>query len=119
MKVETKDNNGNTFTKLSEYLRANGALDSFIIRLDTKYHEYSKSNFRGAPIASGFLWSTSPEGDKFWRNLSDFCPDRIQNDLMWILDVTKEGALTDPRITGKPVDLLAELYSQIPIRIKL
>ena len=119
MHVKTTDNNGNTFTKLSEYLRANGALDSFIIRLDGNYHEHSKSNFHAAPIASGFLWCATPEGDKFWGELSDSRPKSMENDLMWLLDVTKEEALKDPRVTGKPAGLLDELYSQIPIRIKL
>lgn len=119
MHVKTKDNNGHTFTKLSDYLRANGALDKFIMNLNAKHHEYDKSNFRAAPIVSGFLWRTSPEGDKFWRKLSEFFPKSMENDLMWILDVTKEEALKDPRIAGKLVGMLDELYSQIPARIKL
>ena len=119
MHVKTTDTNGNTFTELSEYLMANGALDNFIINLDKNFGGYTMGNFREAPIASGFIWRTSPEGDKFWRMLSDSRPKSMENDLMWLLDVTKEEALKDPRVTGKPAGLLDELYSQIPIRIKL
>ena len=119
MHVKTTDTNGNTFTELSDYLRANGALDKFIKNFTAKYTGYSKSSFLVAPIESGFLWRASPEGDKFWRMLSDSRPKPLENDLMWLLDVTKEEALKDPRVTGKPAGLLDELYSQIPIRIKL
>ena len=119
MSIITKDAEGNEFKLLSEYLLANDALDKFIMSLDVTYNNAWTRHFREEPILYGFIWRYSLDGEMFWGNLKELCPEHVENDLMWILDVPKEEALKDPRVTGKPVGLLNELYSQIPIRIKL
>ena len=119
MSIVTKDSNGNTFTLLSDYLRANGALEKFVMNVNKQSAKTYGRVGHNDPINSWFTWVSSPENHKYWENLHRARPKCLENDLMWLLVVTKEAALKDPRIAGKPTGILEEVYSQIPLRIKL
>ena len=120
--VVTTDHNGKPFYSFSEYLRANGALEKFVKNVDMNFSPLGPEYFRysaASAINHGFYWEDTEEGDTYWEKLYSNAHNDLLHDLIWLLDVSKEEALKDPRITGKPIGMLDAMYSQIPVRIKL